>query len=382
MKFSQIKNPSHIEEGVSMAPSRLAVVLDDESIRCGFEAEWFDKGLILEVPTDVEDLKQHPDFIPEHFESLIDDFKNDNWDWETMYSPDQIEDEVWRESKEEILKAMGLDLSVPMSAGFMNDLVADFEEKTGIKIKEHCIGYNCADKTVYDGYFLETDGFGPELVSPVQTVQKTLNDLKKIFKWLAERPEAITTKEKGLHFGVSIKGVGPEDIDFLKLAMFLGEKYVLDQFGRYDNDMTAPHMPKVYQRLRSMAMNKIKKTGSTDTQFWMQDAEIREELIGLLNKIFAGEKFRSFNVLTLNKPDPYIEFRIPGNAGYEGRYEEIKHLLLRVAFCMKLAADPTFEHNEYMKKLYKLVDQVNTTVNKDVDDAKMDLLRKGLAGQL
>jgi hypothetical protein len=363
MKLSQIKPLDTLDEGVSMAPTRLSVVLDDPSIRCGFEAEWFDKSIILETPTDIEDLKSHPDFNAELFASYVDKFKEENWHWEDDFvDEEQVEEEVWNEHKVEMLKAMGLDITVPISKVYMSKLVTDFEEGTGIKIKEHCVGYNCANKSAYDGYFLETDGFGPELISPPQIVQKTLTDLKKFLRWLDARPSAITTKDKGLHFGVSIKGVGKGDVDFLKMALFLGESHLLSSFGRLGNNMTAPHLPHVFARIeKSLKRDKL-TYGHIDIKYLLDDPKVVEELITALNKMFENDKFRSFNVTTLNKPDPYIEFRIPGNEGYEKRYEEIKNLVLRIAFVMKLATDKDMEKNEYMKKLYKLFDTVKDTV--------------------
>lgn len=367
MKLSQIARPVEapvLVEGVNMSPSHLASeVLDDEHIRIGFEVEWFDRDLILHVPESAKQLRAHPDFnesvfaefVEDHRASLIDEL---DINAELGMTDEELEESTFALFKKNILTALGLDVSTPLSISSMGRLVDDFEASTGIDIKEYCIGYRCSDNADYSGYVLETDSFGPELISPPLTMRKMIGDLEKIFQYLRDRPTAETTKEKGIHISVSIKGKTKADYDFLKMLMFIGERNELLRFGRLKNTNTLPHMPQVIKKLTQVLSKEYDEYGDIDINSWLGDDAIRTQLIGAISKVMDGEKFRSFNLLTLNKPQPYVEFRIAGNENFEERFEEIKNLAMRVAYVMKLGSDKDLERDEYMKKLYKLMSSV------------------------
>ena len=57
--------------------------------------------------------------------------------------------------------------------------------------------------------------------------------MREFFEW-AKGEGAYTNESTGLHVGVSLPGIGG-NIDYVKLALFLGDKYVLDLFDRDGN---------------------------------------------------------------------------------------------------------------------------------------------------
>ena len=75
---------------------------------------------------------------------------------------------------------------------------------------------------------------GLEFISPPLPIDEALADVKKIKKW-ADEKGAYTTEKTGLHMNVSVPGFDPENLDYVKLALLLGDKYLLERFGRSAN---------------------------------------------------------------------------------------------------------------------------------------------------
>jgi len=73
---------------------------------------------------------------------------------------------------------------------------------------------------------------GLEFVSPPLTISEMLDDIDSVAQW-AERTGAYTNSSTGLHMNVSVPN--QDKLDFVKLAMFLGDNYILEQFGREGN---------------------------------------------------------------------------------------------------------------------------------------------------
>jgi hypothetical protein len=88
-------------------------------------------------------------------------------------------------------------------------------------------------------YIVEPDGSldadssgdtGLEFVSPPLPIDEILSDLNKVKAW-AKEYGCYTNDSTGLHINISVPGYSRENLDFVKLALLLGDKYVLDSFG-------------------------------------------------------------------------------------------------------------------------------------------------------
>ena len=143
--------------------------------------------------------------------------------------------------------------------------------------------------------------------------------------------------------GVSLPNLGGE-VDFVKLALFLGDEYVLQEFGRAGN---------TYCR---SAMSKIRDRVGSDTGRAVSDAMelMRHNLIELAQRSIAHNS--GFGKYTsINPKDKYIEFRSAGGPGYFRDIDRLKNTLLRYAQAMTIAGNPASYRREYYKKLYKLI---------------------------
>jgi hypothetical protein len=199
-------------------------------------------------------------------------------------------------------------------------------------------------------YVVEPDGSlegdepgdgGLEFVSPPMPIDEMLEDLNKVKRW-AERSGAYTNDSTGLHINVSVPGFSMEKLDYVKLAILLGDERVLNEFGRLGNTYTKSALQIVKQNIQQRPedaealLNKMKEHLST----------------AAAKVIHSGttSKYTSINTKT-----GYIEFRSPGGDWLGANFELIEPTLLRFVVALDAALDETKYKQEYAKKLYKLL---------------------------
>lgn len=188
-------------------------------------------------------------------------------------------------------------------------------------------------------------GLGIEVVSPPMPFQEAMDKLDQFLNWARDQ-DAYTNNSTGFHVGVSIPNQTMENIDHLKLVLFLGDQYVLSEFGRsankyaesfyskitdflnYSNSEIAPLLDKLRQGMQSLAFT-----------------ELRKQLVGTQR----GDRYVSVNI-----KDNYIEFRSAGG-DYAADKDKIKNTILRYVRAMGIAADTEAYKQEYAKKTYQLL---------------------------
>jgi hypothetical protein len=204
----------------------------------------------------------------------------------------------------------------------------------------------------------KSEEMGLEIVSPPMPLLTAIEKLKTVVDW-ANDPSggnAYTNSSTGLHMGVSLPRIQAEDdndaagIDYVKLILFMGDKYVQQQFGRSANTYCASALDKLKQNI---------KGGRSDPAGVVE--LLRHGLTELaykeLQKGVGTSKYTSAHL-----QDGYVEFRSPGGDWLAKGDEEIgilENTMLRFARAMAIAGDPSAERQEYAKKLYKLVTQDN-----------------------
>ena len=199
-------------------------------------------------------------------------------------------------------------------------------------------------------YVVEPDGSlqpdndsdtGLEFVSPPMPIDQMLDQLKKVREWARERG-CYTNDSTGLHINVSLpKYNGP--LDFVKLALLLGDQYVLDQFGRSSNTYTKSALGIVRDRVRNAP--KQAEALLDKMRGHMEDLASRA--------IHSGETSK---YTSINTKEGYIEFRSPGGDWLDENFDKVENTLLRFTVALKAATDPEAYREEYLKKLYKLLE--------------------------
>jgi hypothetical protein len=189
----------------------------------------------------------------------------------------------------------------------------------------------------------DDDDAGLEFVSPPLPIDDMLSDLNKVKAWADERG-CYTSKaaKTGLHINVSVPNFDAKKLDYVKLALLLGDQYVLEQFGRTGNQYAKSALDIVKTRVQerpgdaALLLNKM-----------------RDNLEALATKVIhTGDtsKFTSINTKT-----GYVEFRSPGGDWLDENFDKIENTLLRFVVALDAAMDPQKYRDEYLKKLYKLL---------------------------
>ena len=199
-------------------------------------------------------------------------------------------------------------------------------------------------------WYLETDSSintsddegGLELISPPMPLPQAMEKLAAVFDWM-DHNGARTDSSTGFHMGVSIPQM--ENVDYIKLVLFLGDKYVLEQFGRNANTYTRSILGKMESYKASEVVRQIPALFQILSRGL--DKVAMKMLEGML--VPKGEKYTSVNI-----KDKYIEFRSAGG-NYVEQFEKIKNTMMRYVRVINLAADPNEAKEEYAKKLYKLL---------------------------
>jgi Putative amidoligase enzyme len=199
-------------------------------------------------------------------------------------------------------------------------------------------------------YVVEPDGSlkgdnpgdsGLEFVSPPMPVKDLLADLAKVKRW-ADKTGAYTNDSTGLHINISVPNYSIDKLDYTKLAILMGDEYVLELFGRTGNTYA------------KSAMDKIKTALKTKPESAAEIMKLMKKgLDGFATKaIHSGitEKYTSINTKT-----GYIEFRSPGGDWLDTKFDKIENTLMRFTVALNAAIDPEAYRKEYLTKLYKLL---------------------------
>jgi hypothetical protein len=156
--------------------------------------------------------------------------------------------------------------------------------------------------------------------------------------------------------GVSLPVTGGQ-VDYVKLALFLGDEYVLKEFGRSGNHFCEAAIKKIRGRVK----NNKEAIGGAMELMKHNLLELAQKALEINNHGFG--KYTSINPQGGNdstKPHlergaKYIEFRSAGGSNYFEDIDKLKNTLMRYAKAMTVAANPAAERKEYYKKLYKLI---------------------------
>jgi hypothetical protein len=170
------------------------------------------------------------------------------------------------------------------------------------------------------------------------SVDEMFKDLQTVKKW-AESHRALTNKSTGLHINVSIPDYSLEDLDFVKLAVLLGDQYVLDQFGRLGNHYAKSALEIIQDRRHN-----------TDTVDKLL-TQLKGNMGAIASKILHNGDTDKYT--SINTKEKYVEFRSAGGDWLDKNFDKIENTTLRFIVALDAACDPEKYKKEYHKALYK-----------------------------
>ena len=239
----------------------------------------------------------------------------------------------------------------------LENLADDFSDVIGRKV-HYSTGYHGGPRT-NDAYTIEPDSSlsgsgddaGLEFISPPLPIDEALEDVKKIKEW-ADEKGAYTNRTTGLHMNVSVPGFDPENLDYVKLALLLGDKYLLERFGRSANGYCKSAMEIIEEaptvQEKEVLFKKLKDNLETmASKVVVQSYGTSEVKFGPLTQRIG--KFTS-----INPKDNRVEFRGPGGDWLGQNFDKIEETLYRCVVALDAAVDPDKYRKEYLKKLTKM----------------------------
>lgn len=209
---------------------------------------------------------------------------------------------------------------------------------------------------------IKPTGTGVEVVGPTLDYDQSRQWLTEKLLWIDRDPGLSTTNTTGLHANISVKKVNkifsvdsngePESdrLDLVKLVLFLGDRFLLDQFRRTANPFAEQVTPHLRKALRNESMDNLSSTVTVNRFI----ERMNETLINVLgnHKNYAVSPIRFFKPLT---PEVHIEFRVIGGVDYQRKIAVINRTVTRFAQLMVVATDPHLFRREYMTALYKMM---------------------------
>ena len=185
------------------------------------------------------------------------------------------------------------------------------------------------------------EGTGAELISPVfDSPRKMLSEMKSLFDW--SEKNFGTNNSTGLHVTMSWQGKKAEQ-NKLKMALLLGDEYLLAEFGRLKNSYTKSQYRNILKYAEGM------KRG--DAKSFKQFEEMLTKGIdtGKFNSIhFKGEKDN-------DSENNLVEFRIAGGTDYNTMYEKVVKACVRYATIMKAGYEEDAFRKDYVNAVFRLL---------------------------
>lgn len=293
-----------------------------------FDEEWDNQGRLFERARD--------DFEQGEYDSIDEDDYLNNQGWRYMSDiPYRDYDVYWPHM------TSGGENSADDAAESFSDAIG---RKVNVSGSYHGVR-NEGEYTVEPDGSLDPDDSndaGLEFVSPPLPLDQMLIDLNKIVAW-AKEYGCYTNDSTGLHMNVSVPNFSRENLDYVKLALLLGDEYVLNQFGRITNTYAGSALRKVKQIISDSPQKAGDALDMMKTTLTREAARI----------IHSGttQKYTSINTKT-----GYIEFRSPGGDWLEEDIQKLENTLLRFVVALDAACDPEKYKQEYQKKFYKILE--------------------------
>ena len=193
------------------------------------------------------------------------------------------------------------------------------------------------------------EGAGAEVISPVfESPREMLEEMKSLFEFGEE--EFGSNRSTGLHVTMSWQGdarggskeAGPNK---LKMALLLGDEYLLAQFDRLNNSYTRSQYKNVLKQAEKM------KKGDNKSFLKLQS---------FLDSGVSKEKYSTIHFKDNYRKDSksgseLIEFRIAGGSDYQEKFDKVTKAVIRYATIMKAGYDDDAFRTEYIRAISRVV---------------------------
>jgi hypothetical protein len=236
------------------------------------------------------------------------------------------------------------------------DYVADeFTLKTGLKAEGYQDYHSGSRRSAQaeERWIIEPDSSidcdgsedgGLEFISPALPIERAITEMKAAFNFIQDY--GYTNSSTGLHVNISVPGLTNDNLDYVKLALFLGDKHILREFDRLTNRFCESAYNKVAYKVGQLKPEEIKVVMD----------KMREGLNLAASKLIHSGITNKYT--SINTKDGYVEFRGPGGDYLSKDPFGIGNTALRMALCLRIASDEKLYQKEYASRLTKLLNDV------------------------
>ena len=190
---------------------------------------------------------------------------------------------------------------------------------------------------------LETQGIsslGCEIATDAMLLAEFLEVVPKVFDYIDHTDDTC-----GFHVSISFEGINlKDDFDSFKIALFMEEEYVYKYFkSRKGNEYA-----------RSVFDDVIKK-GNFKPELLKNVIDKKKA-----NRSITSSHYMGINIENISEydTDSRVEFRYLGNKDYHKKWPEIKNIIVRYIYFMKLACDPNYKKKEYLIKIQRMLNKI------------------------
>lgn len=246
------------------------------------------------------------------------------------------------------------------SGGGMSGLASQFTKYSGYPTKAGSYSTHPDDKT---GVFkddssikrmgLDNNYSGVEFASAYRPYDESMDMLNKFYKWAGEIG-AEANESCGFHVGVSVPNQTAGVVDNLKFILFLGDKKVLEDFGREASTWCKSSLSEIIVQSRNGRYNPEEALAA-----FKQGLDSIASNMARRRMLPSGDRY-----VSVNYKDNYIEIRSAGG-DFFSKQKLITDTINRYVRVLALAADPEAEKQEYYKKIYKAI---SGRISKDYTD--------------
>ena len=244
--------------------------------------------------------------------------------------------------------------------GGMSGLASQFSKYSGYPTKAGSYSTHPDDKT---GVFkddssikrmgLDSNYSGVEFASAYRPYDESMDMLNKFYKWAGEIG-AEANESCGFHVGVSVPDQKAGVVDNLKFILFLGDRKVLEDFGREASSWCKSSLSEIITKSRNGRYNPEEAL-----EAFRQGLDSIASNMARSRMLPSGDRY-----VSVNYKDKYIEIRSAGG-DFFSKQKLITDTINRYVRVLALAADPAAEKQEYYKKIYKAI---STGISKDYTD--------------
>jgi hypothetical protein len=292
-------------------------------------------------------------FDDDNYQNAYDEFREEKQD-EGDFDEEKFLRDIGIRDMSDVANRVSTDISWPFYESNYGGGGGENIESIGENFSD-AIGKKVYTSTSYhgakrgpDAYSLEPDSSidassgeaGLEFISPPMSVDEMFDDLKKVKEWADDRG-CYTNRSTGLHINVSVPDYSLENLDYVKLAVLLGDKYILEQFGRLSNSYA------------KSAIDIIKDRAKDNEEVDKLLKQLKGNVETIASKILHSGRTDKFT--SINTKDGYVEFRSAGGDWLDKNFDKIENTILRNIVALDAACDPNKYKKEYQKALYKLL---------------------------